>query len=315
MESSDDGSHDCFAGTKSLAAQIETSVKNAREALAATRWEKRIKVLTVETTRRKPTKKVTLQTYFSSTHGSGTGQPLSMVLDCRFLDVLGAESDRVPKYPSSNSTGAMKSLSEITMSVDTETTIGSSSSSGGTQIVSSKSPLIVLPESSEDNDRLKEVPNATEVEFDEADSPPKKKGATAKMKAETGKSKAQQRYDRHRKFQFEWAAKLPWAEGILSSDGVLHMVKCKVCSAFDRKACIMAPKLDTLFKHDGKRVAKKDLPQFGVKKGDQYIASQCKHRKNLRLYAARTPSSVLEQVNSCTTVESRRKRVQFATLF
>lgn len=52
----------------------------------------------------------------------------------------------------------------------------------------------------------------------------------------------------------------------MASDGILDMIKCKACSAFDCKPCIMAPKSDTLFEHDGKRTAKKDMPQFRVRK-------------------------------------------------
>jgi hypothetical protein len=77
----------------------------------------------------------------------------------------------------------------------------------------------------------------------------------------------------------------------------------------------MAPKSDTLFKHDGKRIARKDLSLYKVKAGEHYIATQCKHRKNMRLYATKSPASVLEQVNQCTSLEARKKKVQFATLF
>lgn len=80
----------------------------------------------------------------------------------------------------------------------------------------------------------------------------------------------------------------------MATDGILHMVKCKVCSVIDRKDCIMAPKSDTLFKHDGKRTAKKDLPQHKVKAGEHYIAMQCKHRRNVRLYASKPAATVLE---------------------
>lgn len=73
--------------------------------------------------------------------------------------------------------------------------------------------------------------------------------------------------------------KFLWVEGILATDGVLHMVKCKVCNEFDQKPCIIAPKSNTLWKHDGKRTAKKDMPQYGIKKGEHYIAVQCKYRK------------------------------------
>jgi len=57
-----------------------------------------------------------------------------------------------------------------------------------------------------------------------------------------------------------WAAKLLWTEGIMATYGILHMVRWKVYSSLDKKPCIIAPKSDTLFNHDGKRTAKKDMP-------------------------------------------------------
>jgi hypothetical protein len=101
-----------------------------------------------------------------------------------------------------------------------------------------------------------------------------------------------QKYDMTRRFQTLWAAKLPWSEGILKPDGLLHMVRCKIYS-HGRKECVMAPKWDTLNKH-GQR--------------------EC-HRRNALLYAARQPTTVLEQIQGCSTMESRRKRVQLSTLF
>ena len=309
MDSSDDTSREMLAGSTVRVAELEK--KNAELAAAESKWEKQVKTLT-SAARRKASKKATLQNYFTSTRGSQPDQPHCIVLDNSFLDVPGAESDGVLDYPSSDSS-TFKSASENPMS--TNTAPGSSTGSVDTRIVTLKSPLITLSNSSEDNCGLKEIAAVGNEDDDEADSPLWKKGSTVKGKVETAKSEAQQRYDRHRKFQLEWVAKLPWAEAMLAIDGVLHMVRCKVCSEFDRKPCIMAPKSDTLWKHDGKRTAKRDLPQFGVKKGEHYIAIQCKHRKNMRLYAAKPPPSVLEQVNFCTIAELRRKRVQFATLF
>jgi len=158
---------------------------------------------------------------------------------------------------------------------------------------------------------LKEMPDGTEEEDKEAESPPHKKWATTRVKAQSSKSAAQQRYNRHCNFQTKWATKLPWVEGIFASDEVLHMMKCKVWSAFDHKPFILASKSDTMFKHDWKHTTKKNLALHGIKIGDIYVASQCKHHKNMWLYAARAPSSILEQINHYTS----GKRVQFATLF
>ena len=303
MDSSNDTSREMLAGSITHVAELEK--KNAKLAATASKWEKQVKTLT-SATRRKASNKATLQNYFTSTRGSQPGQPLCIVLDSSFPDVPGAESNGVLDYPSSDPS-TFKSASENPVSIDTAPE--SSTESRDTRIVTLKSPLITLSDSSTDNCGLKEIAAVGDEDDDEADSPPRKKGSTVKGKVETAKSEAQQRYDRHRKFQSEWAAKLPWAEAMLATDGVPHMVCYKVCSKFDHKPCIMASKSDTLWKHDGKRTAKRDLPQFGVKKGEHYIATQCKYRKNMRLYAAKPPPSVLEQLNFCTTAKSRRKRV------
>ena len=74
----------------------------------------------------------------------------------------------------------------------------------------------------------------------------------------------------------------------------MHLVRCKPCSIVRGKPIQMAPKWDTISKH-----------------GQQEI-----HKKCMLLYAARRPVSVAEQIQGCSTAESRRNvRVQFATLF
>lgn len=119
-------------------------------------------------------------------------QPLLVVLDRHFLDVPGAEFDGCADYLSSDSTGNQRFGIEKTMSINIIVTPGSSSGSGNTGVLSSKSLLIAMSDSSKDTDnsRLREVSNVSEGEDDEVDSPPRKKGATARSKAETSKNKA-----------------------------------------------------------------------------------------------------------------------------
>jgi hypothetical protein len=112
-------------------------------------------------------------------------------------------------------------------------------------------------------------------------------------KSGVGSRKWKSRYDLTRKYQLEWAAKAPWSEALLKDDGLIHQVHCKTCSAMGKKDVVVAPKWDTIFKHG---------------------LCDC-HKKRTMLYAARQPTSVLEQIQGCNTVESRWKRVQFATLF
>lgn len=55
----------------------------------------------------------------------------------------------------------------------------------------------------------------------------------------------------------------------------------------------MAPKWDTISKHGQREI----------------------HKKCMTLFAARSPSSVADQIQGCNTLESRKKRVQLAMLF
>jgi len=64
--------------------------------------------------------------------------------------------------------------------------------------------------------------------FDSQSDPPcKKKSIRGKV--------AKKSCDKTRKFQIEWVAKMPWAEGIVSQDGLINLVKCRVCSLVERK--------------------------------------------------------------------------------
>ena len=99
-------------------------------------------------------------------------------------------------------------------------------------------------------------------------------------------------YNLTRKFQTEWSAKLPWCEGVLANDDFLHQVKCIICSTMEKKLKLMAPKWHTLLQHTREH-----------------------HKQNLLLYATRQPLSVLEQIQGYNSLESKKKWVQFATLF
>jgi hypothetical protein len=37
-------------------------------------------------------------------------------------------------------------------------------------------------------------------------------------------------YDNSKKFQAEWAKKLPWVEGLMATGGIIQTTKCKVYS-------------------------------------------------------------------------------------
>jgi len=127
--------------------------------------------------------------------------------------------------------------------------------------------------------------------------------------------KTKTNYDVSRRFQNEWAAKLVWAEPIRGNDGHVHLVKCTVCSTFEKTPKILGPKWDTLQKHEGRRKAAFNMPKYNVKAGEWYISKTSRHQINLRHFAARQPLSVLQQVNTSTSMARSKKTVQFCTIF
>lgn len=250
------------------AASITLSAKKkaeraTRDVLEVTRRELKRKGKVVEE-RKTEARKRTMQMYFQSSYDTAGGQPLFAMLDGTLLDVFGVEPASGDEYPSDEYERGLIASQTNFVFRDTTCTLGSSSSSGDTIVLIAKSPLITISKDSSELDNLKlvEVTDDSEGSSDNLDfqSSPLKKSGKVQRKSKSSWMKAQRQYNRHRKFQTLWVAKLPWVEGIMAKDGILHMVKCKVCSTLDRKLCFMAPKSDTLWKHDGKRIVKKDLP-------------------------------------------------------
>ena len=130
--------------------------------------------------------------------------------------------------------------------------------------------------------------------------------------AEEKAARPKRSYKATRKFHETWAAQLTWAELFRGSDGLFESVKCVVCLQVTGKPKILGPKWDTLSKHSGKRKATKNLPE-GIKKGQWYIAKNCKHLRFERIYAARNTVTVAQQL-AVVKGERARKRIQFATI-
>ena len=78
--------------------------------------------------------------------------------------------------------------------------------------------------------------------------------------------KQKKNYDLTCKFQLEWACKLPWAEGILTNNDRLHVVKCTMWSTMEKTERLMQPKWDTIKKHEGRSKAIRNMPAYNVKK-------------------------------------------------
>jgi hypothetical protein len=67
----------------------------------------------------------------------------------------------------------------------------------------------------------------------------------------------------------------------MATNGIIEIVRCKVCSLVENKEKIIKCKWDTLTKDASHRIVVHDLLQLGVKKGEEYIAKYCAHLKNM----------------------------------
>ncbi len=70
----------------------------------------------------------------------------------------------------------------------------------------------------------------------------------------------------------------------LRGGGFINVVKCRMCSLIDNKEKIIGCKWDTLTKHQCCRIIVWNMPKLVVKKGGEYIAHDCVHFKNMKLY-------------------------------
>jgi len=119
-------------------------------------------------------------------------------------------------------------------------------------------------------------------------------------------------YEANRQWQDSWAARLPWAESVLGEDGRIRQVRCKICSDVEGRDKLLVPKLDSLWKHCGRRKA---TTSFGkVKAGDYYFLSNNVHVRNEKIFFARSGKAgdtVVQQVAQGAIRERKRKMVQF----
>lgn len=77
---------------------------------------------------------------------------------------------------------------------------------------------------------------------------------------------------------------------------------------------IVGCKWDILTKNVSCKIVVHDLPKLGVQKGEEYIAKDCAHLKNMKLYAQWGSKLVLAQVNNFVD-KGNQKMVQMKTFF
>jgi hypothetical protein len=96
-------------------------------------------------------------------------------------------------------------------------------------------------------------------------------------------------------------------------DGFVTQVRCKICSEVEGREKLLAPKINGLWKHAGRRRA---LANFGgVKKGEHYFLGTNQHVQNERRYFAQVGDTIAVQVAQGAVKEKKWKLVQFYLLF
>jgi uncharacterized protein Veg len=110
-----------------------------------------------------------------------------------------------------------------------------------------------------------------------------------------------------RKFQDSWATKLPWIEMNIGSDRLLHVVKCDIFLVINGCEKILASKLDTLTKHNGRHKTNKVLKTLAAKKSSWFITKHYKHTKNKKSYASHNKYAIHELITIDIKGEGGRK--------
>lgn len=70
---------------------------------------------------------------------------------------------------------------------------------------------------------------------------------------------------------------LPWAKSIVDENELMQQIRCKIFTFIERKENLLAPKLDSLFKHVAHWKAK--VYMLGVDYGSHYFNKNLMHAK------------------------------------
>jgi hypothetical protein len=108
--------------------------------------------------------------------------------------------------------------------------------------------------------------------------------------------KRRREYDLNRHFQDHWAAKMPWAEAIIGASGQVTQVHCKICSEVEQREKLLVPKIDSFYKHTGRRRVLADIGK--VRHGEYYYLST---NPTLR---TKEYSMLREETRSCKSWQS-----------
>jgi hypothetical protein len=117
--------------------------------------------------------------------------------------------------------------------------------------------------------------------------------------------KRKESYEVSRHFQDSWAVKLPWTEAVMGTDGRITQVQCKIYSNIEGREKLLVPKIDSLYKPDGRRKVLVDMGK--VRRGEHYYLGTNQHVKNEHIFFAKGGQTIIQQVLKDVTKERKRK--------
>jgi hypothetical protein len=86
-------------------------------------------------------------------------------------------------------------------------------------------------------------------------------------------------------------ARTTWIKFLINEKGVMHQIRCKICTSIEGKEKLLAPKLDNLLKIVGQW--KCLVSQLGVYVGSYYFNKNLVHMKNEHVYIINFCISIL----------------------
>jgi hypothetical protein len=82
---------------------------------------------------------------------------------------------------------------------------------------------------------------------------------------------------------------------VVDAHGKVHQVRCKVCTKIKGKEKLLAPKLDNLWKHNGRRKALGTISKV-FKVGEYYMNKDFVHAKSEHLYCSIRKDTIANQI-------------------
>ncbi len=121
------------------------------------------------------------------------------------------------------------------------------------------------------------------------------------------------KYDGTQKFHDVWTIQLSWAKLVLDENGQMHRFFIWYAHLWKGKKKLLAPKLDSLFKHQGHCKTKVSMPKIDVY--TFYFNKDFVHAKNEHCYTIANHYSILDHLQANVPYERKQIYIQFVIVY